>query len=62
MSHSLATQQTMLWLPLALMLLSLLLMYARIYLRAHDPLQVIACFLFGLCMTFLPNMIISYVA
>ncbi|MBR6117107.1 MAG: hypothetical protein IKP93_06485 [Paludibacteraceae bacterium] len=62
MSHSLATQQTMLWLPLALMLLSLLLMYARIYLRAHDPLQVIAGFLFGLCMTFLPNMIISYVA
>jgi membrane-associated phospholipid phosphatase len=61
MSHSLATQQTMLWLPLVLMVLSLLLMYARIYLRAHDPLQVIAGFLFGLGMTFIPNMIISYV-
>jgi membrane-associated phospholipid phosphatase len=43
------------------MVLSLLLMYARIYLRAHDPLQVIAGFLFGLGMTFIPNMIISYV-
>lgn len=61
MSHSLATQQTVLWLPLVLMVLSLLLMYARIYLRAHDPLQVIAGFLFGLGMTFIPNMIISYV-
>jgi len=61
MSHCLVSGQTLLWLPLVLMVLSLLLMYARIYLRAHDPLQVIAGFLFGLGMTFIPNMIISYV-
>jgi len=61
MSHCLATGQTMLWLPLVLMVLSLLLMYARIYLRAHDSMQVIAGFLFGLVMTFIPNLIVSYV-
>lgn len=38
----------------------LLLMYARIYVRAHTPLQVVLGFLLGLCLTFLPNYIQYY--
>lgn len=40
---------------------TLLLMYARLYLRAHTSLQVVAGLLLGLCATFIPNMIIYYV-
>jgi len=43
-----------------LLLLSLLLMYARIYLDAHTPLQVVLGFLLGLVFTITPNFIILY--
>ena len=36
-------------------------MYARIYLNAHTPLQVIAGFLLGLVLTLVPNCLLSYV-
>lgn len=45
----------------AMLTLTLLLMYARIYLRAHTPEQVVAGLLLGLACTFLPNLIYSYV-
>ncbi|MBR6018500.1 MAG: phosphatase PAP2 family protein [Paludibacteraceae bacterium] len=61
MSHLMMGNSAPVWLPLLLMAVSLLLMYARIYLRAHDPLQVIAGFLLGLIMTLIPNCILSYV-
>lgn len=41
--------------------LSLLLMYARLYLNAHTPLQVCCGYLLGLGCTFLPYLIASYV-
>ena len=44
-----------------LLLLSLLLMYARIYLGAHTPLQTVCGFLLGLIMTLTPNIILLYV-
>jgi membrane-associated phospholipid phosphatase len=43
-----------------LLLLSLLLMYARIYLRAHTPMQAVAGFLLGLTITLIPNFILLY--
>jgi len=46
----------------ALMVLSLLLMYARLHLRAHTPEQVAAGWLMGLFCTFVPYCIITYVA
>lgn len=61
MSHYLATGGGNLSFPLVLMIVALGLMYARLYLKAHTPLQVIAGFLLGLCCTFVPNMIVSYV-
>lgn len=36
---------------------ALLLMYARLYLDAHTPLQVVCGWLLGLVMTFIPNLI-----
>lgn len=47
--------------PLVLMVVALMLMYARLYLNAHTPLQVVAGLLLGLCCTFIPNMILAYV-
>ena len=44
-----------------LLLLSLLLMYARIYLGAHTPLQTVLGFLLGLVFTLTPNIILLYV-
>ena len=44
-----------------LLLLSLLLMYARIYLEAHTPAQVVCGYLLGLVFTLTPNIILSYV-
>ena len=41
---------------------SLILMYARLYLRAHTSAQVCAGWLLGISCTFLPYWIISYVA
>ena len=40
-------------------LLSLLLMYARLFLNAHTPLQVVCGFLLGLTCTFIPNYLIT---
>lgn len=45
----------LLWLALTLML-----MYARLYLKAHTPTQVVAGWLLGLCCTLIPNIIIYY--
>lgn len=51
-------------LPIALIITvlvaALLLMYARLYLNAHTPLQVICGFLLGLLCTFIPSLIITY--
>lgn len=44
-----------------LLLLSLLLMYARIYLGAHTPEQTVCGFLLGLVFTLTPNIILLYV-
>ena len=43
-----------------LLLAALLLMYARIYLEAHTPLQVVCGMLVGLVRTFVPTMIMIY--
>lgn len=42
------------------LLLSLLLMYARLYLNAHTPLQVVCGFLLGLICTSIPTLILTY--
>lgn len=42
------------------LLLSLFLMYARLYLKAHTPLQVVCGFLLGLLCTFIPTLIVTY--
>ena len=42
------------------LLLSLLLMYARLYLNAHTPLQVVCGFLLGLISTSIPTLILTY--
>lgn len=44
-----------------LLLLSLLLMYARLYLNAHTPMQVVCGFLLGVVFTLTPNIILLYV-
>lgn len=41
--------------------LTLVLMYARLWLKAHTPTQVIAGWLLGLSCTLIPNMILFYV-
>ena len=61
MSHYLMGNGGGIGLPVVLMVLALLLMYARIYLNAHTPLQVIAGFLLGLVLTLVPNCLLSYV-
>lgn len=43
-----------------LLLAALLLMYARIYLETHTPLQVVCGMLVGLVSTFVPSMIMIY--
>ena len=40
--------------------LSLLLMYARLFLNAHTPMQVICGFILGLLSTFIPTLIMTY--
>lgn len=47
-------------LVISLFVVALLLMYARLYLNAHTPLQVVCGFLLGLLMTFLPNLVYYY--
>lgn len=39
---------------------ALLLMYSRIYVNAHTPLQVVCGFLLGIIFTFVPNIILAY--
>lgn len=43
-----------------LLLVALLLMYARIYLNAHTPLQTVCGLLLGLVLTLLPNIVYFY--
>ena len=45
---------------IGLLVVSLLLMYARLYLDAHTPMQVVCGFLLGLLATFAPNLIMTY--
>ncbi|MBR6550095.1 MAG: hypothetical protein IKT71_02720 [Paludibacteraceae bacterium] len=45
---------------IGLLVVSLLLMYARLYLDAHTPMQVVCGFLLGLLATFVPNLIMTY--
>lgn len=40
--------------------IALVLMYARLYVNAHTPLQVVCGFLLGLLFTFVPNIILTY--
>jgi membrane-associated phospholipid phosphatase len=51
-------------LPLGLIMgvlaLSLILMYARLYLNAHTPMQIVCGFLLGLLCTFIPTLIMTY--
>lgn len=61
MSHYLVGPGGPLWLPIVLLAVTLLLMYARLYVRAHNSMQVVAGFLLGLAMTLLPNLIMMYV-
>lgn len=49
------------WTVSLLLVLSLLLMYARLYLNAHTSTQVVAGFLLGLVFTLTPNIILLYV-
>ena len=49
-----------LMLIITVLLLSLLLMYARIYLQAHTPMQVVCGFLLGLLCTCIPTLIMTY--
>lgn len=47
-------------LVIALLVLSLLLMYARLYLDAHTPMQVVCGYLLGILCTFIPNWIMYH--
>ena len=51
-------------LPITLIIITLvwalILMYARLYLQAHTPLQVVCGLLLGLLCTFIPNLILCY--
>lgn len=46
---------------LVMLLASLLLMYARLYLHAHTSMQVACGWILGLTCTFVPNLIMQYV-
>ena len=52
------------YLPITLIIITLIsaliLMYARLYLQAHTPLQVVCGLLLGLLCTFIPNLILCY--
>ena len=47
-------------LVIAVLTLSLLLMYARLYLDAHTPMQVVCGYLLGILCTFIPNWIVYH--
>ena len=46
---------------IAILILSLLLMYARLHLNAHTQLQVVCGYLLGMICTFIPNLIVYHV-
>ena len=48
------------WLIIIVLLVALILMYARLYLDAHTPMQVVCGFLLGLLSTFIPTLIMIY--
>ena len=48
------------WLIIIVLLIALILMYARLYLNAHTPMQVVCGFLLGLLSTFIPTLIMTY--
>lgn len=48
------------WLIIIVLLIALILMYARLYLNAHTPMQVVCGFLLGLLSTFIPTLIMIY--
>lgn len=45
---------------ISVLVVALLLMYARLYLNAHTPMQVVCGFLLGLICTFIPTYILVY--
>ena len=45
---------------ISVLIISLLLMYARLYTNAHTPMQVVSGYLLGILCTFIPNLIIYY--
>lgn len=45
---------------IVILILSLLLMYARLFMNAHTPIQVVAGYVLGICFTFIPNLIIHH--
>ena len=45
---------------IGILIVSLLLMYARLYLNAHTPMQVVCGYILGLLCTFIPNLIIFH--
>ena len=45
---------------ISLLIISLLLMCARLYLNAHTPLQVVCGYLLGILLTFIPNLIVYH--
>ena len=59
-SFSLCYSTLPIWLIISLLILSLLLMYARLYLKAHTPMQVVCGYLLGIICTFIPSLIITY--
>lgn len=48
------------WLIIIVLLVALILMYARLYLDAHTPMQVVCGFILGLLSTFIPTLIMTY--
>ena len=57
-SYALCSSQMLTPTMAIILFIALLLMYTRIYLDAHTPLQVVCGLLLGLLSTFLPNLII----
>lgn len=48
------------WPIIIVLLVALILMYARLYLDAHTPMQVVCGFILGLLSTFIPTLIMTY--
>lgn len=62
LSYCLAITAVPTWSTLCIwLILTLILIYARLWLKAHTPTQVVAGWLLGLCCTLIPNIVITYV-